>query len=281
MIEEERKLMAGKASSEHLLWIGGWKEVSLVDVLESVSFTLWTAFCNLNCQWCANSLLAKGRERRLASVEEIAAAVQETAAIVDYFHVTGGEPTLQYRPLTHLMKQVRAATGLKLSLDTNATLPRALKHILSETSIDHVAVDIKAPLGNPLKYAAAAGVNAKNGKRLVEMVEEGVLLLSGRVPFLELRTTFVPGLLGEEDVKAIASEIAEMGLKAERLVYVVQQFIPYPGVPAEYKSLPATPVHELERAARAAAQILSGVAEVWVRTLEQGSKRVSLSSATA
>ncbi|MEM1516257.1 MAG: anaerobic ribonucleoside-triphosphate reductase activating protein [Thermofilum sp.] len=273
--------MSGRAPAEHLLWIGGWKEVSLVDVLESVSFTLWTAFCNLSCPWCANFKLAKGKERKLVSVEEIAAAVQETAAVVDYFHVTGGEPTLQYRPLTRLLKLVRETTGLKLSFDTNAMLPQALKHILSEVSVDHVAVDVKAPLENPLKYAAAAGVSAKNGEKVVEMVEEGLLSLSGRVPFLELRTTVVPSLLDEEDVQIIATEIAQMGLKAERLVYVVQQFIPYPDVPAEYRSLPATPTHKLERAASTAAQILNGVAEVWVRTLEQGSKRVSRPASSA
>lgn len=267
--------MLSETPEEDSLWIGGWKEVSLVDVLENISFTLWTAFCNLKCPWCANSQLARGIGRKLVPVDEIAAAALDVAAVVDYFHVTGGEPTLQFRPLTRLFKKVHESTGLKLSLDTNATLPQALKYILDEVSIDHVAVDVKAPLEDPRKYAATAGTEAESGESLVGMVEESLSLLNKRVPFLELRTTIIPHLVGEEDVIAIASEISHMQLQATRLVYVVQQFIPYPGVPQEYKSLPATPVEELERIAHTAARILDGVAEVWLRTLEQGSRRIS------
>lgn len=261
--------------ADNTIWVGGWKEVSLVDVLENVSFTLWTAFCNLNCGWCANASLAKGKERKLVPIEDVVSAVLEVAEVVDYFHVTGGEPTLQFRPLTRLFKRVREASELKISFDTNATLPYALEHILSEVSVDHVAVDIKAPLKSPEKYAAATGVDAVNGRRVVKLVEEGLKLLAGRVPFLELRTTLVPGLISEEDVRQIASEIAELNLQAERLVYIVQQFIPYTGVPSKFRSVPSTSLAELEKAARSAAQIIGGTAEVWVRTLEQGSRRIS------
>jgi pyruvate formate lyase activating enzyme len=260
---------------EEALWVGGWKDISLVDVLESISFTLWTSFCNLKCPWCANSRLARGQERRLVRVSEVVSEVERAAPFVEYFHVTGGEPTLQYKPLTALYKAVRERTGLMLSLDTNATVPRALEHILGEVRVEHVAVDLKAPLSDPEKYAAASGLSAAVGERVVKMVARGLEVLSGRVEFLELRTTLVPGLLSVEDILRVAEDVARFARGSGRLVYVVQQFIPYEGVPPEYRSVKATPESLVAEAARRAAEVLGGAAEVWYRTLESGSRRVA------
>ncbi len=260
---------------DEALWVGGWKDVSLVDVLESVSFTLWTSFCNLRCPWCANSRLARGQERRLVKVSEVLDEVERAAPFVEYFHVTGGEPTLQYRALTVLYKAVRERTGLMLSLDTNATIPRALEHILRNVRVEHVAVDLKAPLSDPGKYAATSGLSTAVGEKVVKMVRSGLEVLWGSVEFLELRTTLVPGLLNVEDIVRVAEDVARLAQGSGRLVYVVQQFIPYEGVPPEYRSVKATPEDVVAEAARRAAEVLEGVAEVWYRTLEGGSRRVA------
>jgi len=260
---------------DETLWVGGWKDISLVDVLESVSFTLWTSFCNLRCPWCANSRLAQGQERRLVKVSEIASEVERAAPFIEYFHVTGGEPTLQYKALITLYKAVRERTRLMLSLDTNATIPRALEHILRSVRVEHIAVDLKAPLSDPGKYAVASGLSAAMGERIVRMVMSSLEVLLGSVEFLELRTTLVPGLLGVEDIVRVAEDVAQLARGSGRLVYVVQQFIPYEGVLPEYRSVKATPEDLVAEAARRAAEALEGVAEVWYRTLEGGSRRVA------
>ena len=266
--------MAPETPGEDALWVGGWKEVSLVDVLGSVSFTLWTAYCNLSCPWCANYSLAKGRNRRLVPIEEIVEAASSAASFVEYFHVTGGEPMLQFRALANLLRGVREATGLKMSFDTNGTIPKALGYVLERVEVDHVAVDLKAPPSEPAKYAAAAGVSVEIARKLVEGVAESVRLLAERVPFLELRTTMVPGLVSEADIQEVARWISQVRFSG-RLVYVVQQFIPYEGVGPSYRSVPATPPEKLESAARRALDVLDGIAEVWVRTIDRGARRVT------
>lgn len=255
--------------------MGGWKDVSLVDVLGSMSFTLWTAFCNLRCPWCANSRLARGQDRQLVRVSEIVSEVEKAAPFVEYFHVTGGEPTLQYKPLAALFRAVKEKTGLMLSFDTNATVPRALEYVLGEVRVEHVAVDLKAPLSDPEKYAAVSGLSAAMGRRVVSMVAESLEVLLRSVEFLELRTTLVPGLVSVEDIQRVAEDVARLARDSGRLVYVVQQFIPYVGVPPEYKRVKATSVEVVVEAARKAAEVLGGVAEVWYRTLENGSRRVA------
>ncbi|MGC9096143.1 MAG: radical SAM protein [Infirmifilum sp.] len=258
-----------------VLWVGGWKENSLVDVLESVSFTLWLSFCNFKCPWCANSVLARGVEKKPVSVDEIVAAASRAASFVDYFHVTGGEPTLQFRALGELFARVKAMTGLKLSLDTNASIPGAIEYILSRVALDHIAIDIKAPLEDPVKYARVAGLQPGVAVKMTERVRMGIQVSQRVEDFLELRTLLVPDLLGVEDVEKIAREILEMRLdKAPRLVYVVQQFIPYTGVPEEYRRKPKTPKEQVLEAAKRAKEILQGYAEIYYRTIEDGSRKL-------
>jgi len=257
------------------LWVGGWKENSLVDVLENVSFTVWLSYCNFRCPWCANSRLARGLEKRAVALEEILEAVKQAAPFVDYFHVTGGEPTLQYKALAELLFRVKADTGLRISFDTNASIPEAISYITSRADVDHIAIDVKAPLSKPELYARVIGLWEGAGKVVVEKVKRGIKSSVGVGDFLELRTLLVPGLITVEDVAQISREIRDMGLeKAPRIVYVVQQFIPYEGVPEEYRRAPKTPREQVVAAAKLASEELRGFADVYYRTIEDGSKRV-------
>ena len=253
--------------------VGGWSETSLVDVLEHVSFTVWLTYCNLRCPWCSNSRLARGIEGRRVDVAEIAALAGEAAPFVDYFHVTGGEPTLQYRALDALYAEVERRAGLPLSLDTNATTPKILARLMERHGIEHVAIDVKAPLDDPRLYAKATGVPAALAARLLPLVREG-LRVAAKAPFLELRTTLVPGILDARATARVAETIAALHLRpAGRAVYVVQQFIPYEGVPEEFRRAKPTPPEVLREASEAAARALEGF-EVWTRTLAEGAVRI-------
>ncbi|ABL78252.1 anaerobic ribonucleoside-triphosphate reductase activating protein [Thermofilum pendens] len=260
--------------SEDVLLIGGWKETSMVDVLESVSFTLWLSYCNFRCPWCANSRLARGLEVRRATVDEIVSAVSRARAFVDYFHVTGGEPTLQYRRLEKLFERVKTEVGLPLSLDTNASIPSALEHLLRSVDVEHVAVDVKAPLDDPMLYSQVVGLPAKVAEKVVNDVRRGIAIAGRHARFLELRTLLVPGLLEPAHLERIARQLSEMELSAQRIAYVVQQFIPYEGVPEEYRGKPKTPRDVVASTAKRVAEILPGKFEVWYRTIEEGAVRV-------
>ncbi|RLE70177.1 MAG: anaerobic ribonucleoside-triphosphate reductase activating protein, partial [Thermoprotei archaeon] len=209
--------------------IGGWKENSLVDVLESVSFTLWTSHCNFKCPWCGNSKLARGLEARRVSIADIIGALERNADFIDYFHVTGGEPTLQPKPLRAMFQYIAKNLEVKNSLDTNGSNPRVIKRLARY--LDHVAIDIKAPLSQPNKYSMVIGLPLKAALEAIMKVKNCILFSCREVPFLELRTTVVPGMLDIRDVIEIAIELKNLikDTKA-RVAFVVQQFIPYENI---------------------------------------------------
>ncbi len=257
------------------IFVGGWKELSLVDVLESTSFTVWFSFCNFRCPWCSNSRLARGAEKHLVDIEDIVELVVDAKDFVDYFHVTGGEPTLQYKALIELFKRVKEETGLPLSLDTNASTPDVLQKILSEVEVKHIAIDIKAPLFSPEKYARATGMPVSIMERMIRKIRRGVSVASQHASFLELRSTMAPGILDVEDVVEVAESITRLELAGNlRKTYVVQQFVPYEGVPDTYRRAKQTPQEKVVKAAEKAAEVLGQDFEVWYRTLKEGAKRI-------
>ncbi|RLE70942.1 MAG: anaerobic ribonucleoside-triphosphate reductase activating protein [Thermoprotei archaeon] len=258
---------------EYSLLVGGWKEVSLVDVLGHVSFTLWLSGCNLRCPWCSNTSLARGEIGERITIRRLLELVREAVPLVEYFHVTGGEPTLQFKALKMLLESVRDELGLMLSIDTNATIPEALERLVP--ILDHIAIDVKAPLSDFSKYAAVTGMSVEFAKRILPRIRRGILVASG-VPFLELRTTFVPGLVACGEVLEIVEGLEKLlsGTASGRVIYVVQQFIPYEGVRGVYSRLPRTPSEVVKKCAEEVASRTS-LFEVYYRTLEEGSRSVS------
>ncbi|MCD6369782.1 MAG: anaerobic ribonucleoside-triphosphate reductase activating protein [Thermoproteales archaeon] len=257
------------------LWmlVGGWVETSLVDVLEHVSFTLWLSHCNFKCPWCSNWAMARGLKKNIVSLDTILKKVVNAAPFIDYFHVTGGEPTLQYKTLYELFKKIRRSTGVLLSLDTNGSLPYALRKLLP--LLDHVAMDVKAPLGDIMKYSRVVGLSPSLTRKIIPLIRESLKIIE-TVPFLEIRTTIVPGLVEEKEVVEVARFLRkELKLKprGERAVFVVQQFIPYEGVPKEYSLKPRTPPSIVREIALKVAEVLEEF-EVYYRTLEDGSRKI-------
>jgi len=254
------------------IFIGGWKENSLVDVLESVSFTLWTSYCNFNCPWCSNYGLAKGLEKRRVSIAEILEALRRNSDFIDYFHVTGGEPTLQHKPLKLMFKHVKETLGLKNSLDTNGSNPSILKDLIEY--LDHVAIDVKAPLSQPVKYAKATGLPLKLVEYFLPRIRESIEISAARSLFLELRTTMVPGIVDALDVVRIAEELKSVITNSRaRVVFVVQQFIPYETIfSRDFRLKPRTEPRIVRETARKISEVLP--AEIYYRTLEDGTEKV-------
>ncbi len=252
--------------------IGGWKENSLVDVLESVSFTLWTSRCNFKCPWCGNSKLARGLGERKVPIADIIRALERNLGFIDYFHVTGGEPTLQHEPLEAMFRYIAENLAVKNSLDTNGSNPHIVKRLAKY--LDHVAVDVKAPLSQPDKYSRIVGLPLGATVEAIAKIRNCILFLCKKVPFLELRTTMVPEMLGIEDVVEIAKELRKLVENAEaRVAFVVQQFIPYENIlDPDFKSRPRTDPEMVKKAAEKVLEILQ--IDVYYRTLEDGVKKL-------
>lgn len=178
--------------------IGSIKEVSLVDVLFHPSFVIWFSGCNFRCPWCHNGPLVFG-EGELIEIDEVIEKIRETKDFIDFVHVTGGEPTLQEDALLELFKGVKEI-GLKTSLNTNGSRPKVVEKLLKKGLLDHIAIDVKAPLEYS-SYSKVVGIYPK-----VKNIER-TLRLCRRLKFVEIRTTVIPGLITGGDVMSICKKL--------------------------------------------------------------------------
>jgi len=165
------------------LLTGGYKDISLTDVYRSVAFTLWLCGCNYSCPFCHNWRIACRDPSicKSVSVEEILSKLTQASHLVEYFHVTGGEPLLQAECLSVLLDSVRE-TGVKSSVNSNLSLPEKLEPLLSRGLIDHVAADLKIPFKEMTGLRDLAEQYWQRFKRSLEIVAEHDVVLELRIP---------------------------------------------------------------------------------------------------
>ncbi|MCD6301534.1 MAG: anaerobic ribonucleoside-triphosphate reductase activating protein [Staphylothermus sp.] len=124
----------------------GWKPISMVDVYNAVTFTIWLCGCNLKCPFCHNWRLAEIKRDtcRLLDIDLLFEELDSAKSLIDYIHVTGGEPLVQWRDLIPLFKYLKQH-NYKISINTNMTLYKPLEKIIEEEIVDHIATDLKYP----------------------------------------------------------------------------------------------------------------------------------------
>jgi len=235
-----------------------------------VAFTIWFNYCDFRCPWCQNAHVVFAKESREITVGELLDIISNASLLIGYVQATGGEPTLQDEGLEALFRACKDELGVRTSLDTNGSRPDVIGRLLAQGLIDHMALDVKAPLSEPEKYGRVIGLPGR-GKEMVEKVRSSVREAIEKAPYLEIRTTLVPTLLTPEDILAIARELAEMGLgEHERYVYVIQQFVPSETLidPAFADVERPSPELLLDIARKVRKEV--GLAEVYVRAQEIG-----------
>jgi len=208
------------------LKIKGFVDLSMVDWDGHVVSVVWTPGCNLKCGFCFNRSLVLNPES-LPDVpeEKVLSFLDSNRGFLDGLCITGGEPTLQ-PDLDVFCREVKRL-GLKVKLDSNGSNPAVLKNLISCGLIDYVALDVKAPLSVEAYYRAS-GVASEE---IVERVEESVNLLMNSSVDYEFRTTVVPGLHREEDIRRICERIH--GAKR----YVLQAYRPGDTIDPKFKAL--------------------------------------------
>jgi pyruvate formate lyase activating enzyme len=122
--------------------------------------------------------------------------------------VSGGEPLLEDN--LEVLLRIIKDRNLLVKLDTNGSLPDRLQDLIGVRLVDHLAMDVKAPLAR-YKQVTRSDVAEEDIVRSLEIVRNSGL------PYL-FRTTLVPGLVGEKDLL----EIAQMLHGAA--VFQLQQF---------------------------------------------------------
>jgi len=157
----------------------GWKSVSMVDVHGKVTFTLWLCGCNLRCPFCHNWRIAEGLDCFPLDEKALLDELEASAFLIDYFHVTGGEPLMQWKELGSLFADVKLL-DVPISLNTNLTLVGPLEKLLKADLVNHIATDLKAP-------TALYGLPEKASLTLWKLFLRGLEVVSDYGVPLELR----------------------------------------------------------------------------------------------
>lgn len=245
-----------------MLRLGDVLDLSTVDWPGRPCAVVFLAGCNFRCPFCQNSALVPMEAGREVSVEAVKERLRRALMLVNALHVTGGEPTMQPLGLEALCRAAKEI-GMDVGVNTNGSNPSVLETLISGGLVDHVAIDVKAPL-DPAAYAKAAGVD---GGWAVKQVERSLKVLSSSRVVLEVRTTVVPGLIDKEEVASIVSQLPRHDF------YVLNQFVPSESVlDPSFRRASATPRAKLVELAREA--VRRGAANVYIRTREGGLEKV-------
>uniref|UniRef100_A0A7C2FEU4 Anaerobic ribonucleoside-triphosphate reductase activating protein n=1 Tax=Thermosphaera aggregans TaxID=54254 RepID=A0A7C2FEU4_9CREN len=203
-----------------LIYSSGWKNVSLIDVYNSVSFTLWLCGCNLKCPFCHNWRLAENDPGvcRWVTIDEVVESLSASLMFIDYLHVTGGEPLLQWFSLSKLLQEAGDSLRVKKSLNTNMTLKEPFKRLLEKGLVDHVATDLKLP------YYDLYGLPPEVADRLWKNYLENLRLVSEHDIPLELRIP-VSRLLNKEVLEKSLNLIGKYLHRLSNLVIIIQPLV--------------------------------------------------------
>ncbi|MBF0483544.1 MAG: anaerobic ribonucleoside-triphosphate reductase activating protein [Candidatus Omnitrophica bacterium] len=189
--------------------IGGLIKFSLIDFPGKIAAVIFVQGCNFRCPYCHNPELVDPKSySALIHEEEVLDFLNKRRGQLGGVVITGGEPTLQLDLLPFSLNVKNM--GYALKLDTNGSRPEVIQALIDQNVLDYIAMDIKAPF---VKYFDVAGVDnfADNVKQSIEIIKDSAL-------DYEFRTTFIPGLMTENDIV----EIAEMIKGAKR--YKLQLF---------------------------------------------------------
>lgn len=164
--------------------------------------TLYTPHCNFRCPYCQNAgLVLNPEENETVPWQAIKDFLIKRKGWLDGICLTGGEPCL-FKDLPEFIRKVREL-DMMVKLDTNGSFPDMLEKVINAKLPNYIAMDIKAPL-ELAPYKKSAGI--KNEK-ILEAVKRSIKIVMNSKIDYEFRTTVVPTLHTEEDIRKIASYI--------------------------------------------------------------------------
>jgi len=215
--------------------IKGLEKFAPKDFPGFISSAVFLAGCNYRCPFCHNPDLVLN-PAGLADVpmDLFLAYLDARRGWLDGVCVTGGEPLLA-EDLAGFVSVLKA-TGLLVKRDPNGSRPDRLAAGRAAGRADRVALDVKAP---PERYREAAGIRTADPEAVAR---SAALLKDAGRPYV-LRTTLVPGLIGEAEVEAIGSWLRGAP------VFQVQQFSPRNCLSEAYRSLKPYRQEEVRRLA--------------------------------
>ncbi|KAF2957450.1 hypothetical protein AS159_07180 [Thermotoga sp. Ku-13t] len=169
---------------------------SLLDYPKSVSSVVFTVGCNFRCPYCHNPELVLGRVEK-ATEDEILEEIRRRT-ITNRVVITGGEPTIHEKLLNFV--RILKEENYLVKLDTNGSNPELVEQLLKEALLDYVALDFKAGAEH---FHSITGLDHDTAQDMFENVLQTLNILKKCSIPHEVRTTYVPGLMNEDDLAFI------------------------------------------------------------------------------
>jgi pyruvate formate lyase activating enzyme len=191
--------------------IKGYIPSTLLDWEGRIAAIIFLPGCNLRCGYCHARHLLEALSDESIPLKAVLEGLQAQRGWIDGVVVSGGEPTL-HADLPELIRTFRAE-GFPVKLDTNGTRPDVLADLIEEGLVDHVAMDIKAPLDH--RYLDVTGAEVD-----LDAIRASIDLLIGGGVSYEFRTTVCPAYLDEDGIKGVG-----MAVRGARTLYL-QNFRP-------------------------------------------------------
>ncbi|MCR4396081.1 MAG: anaerobic ribonucleoside-triphosphate reductase activating protein [Candidatus Saccharicenans sp.] len=212
--------------------IKGLEKFASRDFPGHISSTVFVGGCNFRCPFCHNAdlVLNPGRLPSL-DLNLFLSYLDSRKGWLDGLCLSGGEPLLQED--IEVLARVIKDRGYLVKLDTNGSFPDRLEYLIQQELVDWVAMDIKGPLAR-YQEIVRAEVDPEKIDRSQEIIRHSGL------PYI-FRTTVVPGLLTEADLKEIAD-----WLRGARC-FQLQQFVPQNTVDPEFLKREPYPAEVLRR----------------------------------
>ena len=195
----------------------GLQKITLVNFPNKVASAIFLPGCNMRCGFCHNAELALASstegvkktngENQYYTLEEVFQFLEKRKRVLSGVVVTGGEPFAS--PFLYTLIEKIKEMGFALKIDTNGLFPDKLKEVLSSENLSPqmVALDVKT---SPKRYVELMDSSVKNGeviaKKLLQSLEILALFMKEHEDFVvDYRTVLVPNLVGEEEIREIAS----------------------------------------------------------------------------
>lgn len=177
-----------------------------------LSATVFVGGCNFRCPFCHNAELVL-RPHTLPDfpLDFLVDFLDSRKGWLEGVCITGGEPLLHED--LDLLCSVFKERGYLVKIDTNGSFPDRLEQLIATGLVDHIAMDVKAPVE---RYELLAGTPVD-----VNEIERSVRLIRHSELEHVFRTTVVPGLVEAEDIERIARWLDGVS------VFQIQQFFPH------------------------------------------------------
>lgn len=234
------------------MFIGG-TVISSVEFHKNMSLVIFMSGCPLCCRFCHNVELINDQTE--ISLDEIQEEINSSKDFLDAVVISGGEPLLQVNDVIDILKYVKSI-NLKTKLDTSGIFPEKLEKLLKQDLLDFISLDIKAPFED-YRHVVGEDIGGEVKKSMDLINQYGVSL--------ETRTTVVPTLHTNEDIKKIASMV-----KSD--IYTIQQFRNKNVLDPELEKIDNPNAIDLINLAESLSEIFDG--KIRIKTAEFGAQTI-------